>query len=127
MRKFKDFERIANILSVNGVDYVELFYKSSIAINHIASGNPEIEEELVLSFSDGKMYLGSLQTNEDNVLLGIDACPPIDNGERACVLMRFAIRSTLFLGATPRLFNVKLNYPSEFGQYRGKCVIFPQD
>ncbi len=61
----KDFSEIATILKTNGVGFLKCFFESN--------QNPEeldkrlFEKEWILSFSDGKNYLGTLIIDPDSI------------------------------------------------------------
>lgn len=63
----KDMSEIVEILRTNGVGFLICFFRSGLHLDDEKWNTQGEEKPWRIDFSDGKKYLGSLDTNTDNI------------------------------------------------------------
>lgn len=64
----KDMSEIVETLRTNGVNFIKCFFKSNLHLDDELWNHSNVEgKDWRIDFSDGKNYLGSLNTNTDEI------------------------------------------------------------
>ena len=121
MKTKKNFLEIADLLKNNGVGFVKLYFKSNLSSEEIDNEDSN-DKQLILDFSDGKEYLGSL-------VLKTKLIGTLTSGEGTKYGLLDAIFYSIPAEITGynKVLGMEVYFIPAIGFRRGKCFIYEED